>query len=119
MWVKAYFIDNGLAFNGAGWELLDRPLRGLAFQSCIYSVLDIIPLIEEAVDQVESISERVLLDATDGVPPSWFADGDRQCLDKLLSKLQEHQKNLQAIIKRHLPALCNYANMPVARSVRR
>jgi len=113
--LKAYFIDNGLAFNGAGWELLDRPLSGLAFQSCIYSTLDIIPLIEKAVCQVESISERGLLDAADGVPPSWFADGDREGLDNLIHKLQKRQNNLRTIIHRHLPALCNYADMPSPR----
>ena len=112
---KAYFIDNRRAFNSAGWELLDRLSCGPAFQPFIYSTLDVIPLIEQAVCQVESISERGLLDASDGLPPSWFADGDREGLDNLIHKLQKRQNNLRTIIHRHLPALCNYADMPSPR----
>jgi hypothetical protein len=106
---RGYFVDHGLAFDGERWQLLDRPRCGLAFQSKIYSALDLAALVENALCQVESINETTLFTAADGVPSSWFAPGDREALDTLLVKLRRRQVNLRPLIARHLPALCAYA----------
>jgi hypothetical protein len=106
--LKAYFIDHGQAFNGAHWELREMPLRGIAFQSCVYSMLDMNTLVEKAIGQIERLEEQTLFAAMEGVPSRWFAPWDREYLHALLVKLQRRQANLRPIMQRHLPALLDY-----------
>jgi len=108
---RGYFVDHGMAFNGDRWQLLDRPRCGLAFQSKVYSSLDLPALVEKALCQIESINETTLFTAAEGVPSSWFASGDQEALDTLLAKLARRQVNLRAVIARHLPALWVYAGV--------
>jgi hypothetical protein len=103
-----------MAFDGEQWHLLDRPLCGLAFQSEIYSSLDLSELIDAAVCQVENISEDTLLTAAEGVPGSWFADGDREHLSTLLFKLNQSRASLRPIIARHLKELTSRAQLAIA-----
>ncbi len=106
--LKAYFIDHGQAFNGAHWELREMPNSGLAFQSRIYSMLDMSTLVENAIGQIERLEEETLFATMEGVPSSWFAPGDRECLHALLVKLQRRQANLRSIIQHCIPTLRDY-----------
>ncbi len=112
--LRAYFIDNGLAFDGIHWELHDRPRSGLARRfKQIYSMLDMKALVEDAIVQIESIDENKVMATVEGVPSSWFAPGDRQCLELLLIKLLRRRRSLRPLIARHLSAL-DYVNAQVA-----
>jgi hypothetical protein len=106
--LRAYFTDHGQAFGGARWELRDWPLIGHAFQSRVYSSLDLSTQVEKALCWVECINEMTLLRAAEGVPSSWFAPPDHECLDILLAKLRQRQLNLRPLISRHLQELCAY-----------
>ncbi len=107
--LKAYFVDHGMVFNGAQWELNEKPLGGLAFQTMIYSMLEMRTLVEDAIVQIEAIDRDVLFAAIEGVPSSWLAPGDRDHLHTLLCKLARRQANLSPIIQHHLAALRDYA----------
>jgi hypothetical protein len=111
---RAYFVDHGMAFDGDQWHLLDRPLCGLAFQSQIYSSLDLREHIEAAVCQVENISEDTLLTAAEGVPGSWFAEGDHEHLSTLLFKLKQSRAKLRPLIARHLKELASGTQRAIA-----
>jgi hypothetical protein len=105
----AYFVDHGMAFDGGHWQLRDQRLSGLAFQSNLYALLDLLTLVETALCRVESIDEATLFAATNGVPSSWFAPGDRGSLYALLAKLRQRQLILRPLIARHLQILYEYA----------
>lgn len=103
--LKAYFIDHGMVLNGVEWALREMPLSGLAFQTTIYSMLEMSNLVEDAIVQIEAIDPDLVFAAMEGAPSSWFAEGDRDCLHALLRKLQRRQGNLRPIIERHLDTL--------------
>ena len=63
----ACFVDHGMVFDGDQWQFRDRPLCGLAFQSKVYSCLDLGTLVENALGQVERINETTLLTAAGAV----------------------------------------------------
>ena len=113
--LRGYFVDHGMAFDGSQWQLLDRPRCGLAFQSKVYSSLDLAALVEKALCQIESINETTLFTAAEGVPSSWFGPGDQEALDHLMAKLKRRQASLRPLIARHLPALWAYAGGEPAR----
>ena len=112
---RAYFIDHGMAFDGDRWELRDWPLSGLAFQSRVYSHLDLSTLVKQALYRIENVSETMLFTPAEGVPPSWFGPEDRESLNKLLGSLRRRQMNLRPLVARHLEALSAYVGSESAR----
>jgi hypothetical protein len=101
----AYFIDHGMSFGGAEWQLRDAPLDGIYFRREVYSCVDLKALIEEAVCRLEAISEAFLLATLDGIPSAWLATGDRESFVILLGKLQQRRTKMRSIVARHLKAL--------------
>ena len=101
----AYFIDNGLTFGGAYWQLGDAPFHGLAVPRSIYSMLDMRTLTRAATKRVEAIPAEVLQCAIEGIPGSWLASGDRSRLNHLLVELKIRREGLDALISSHLDAL--------------
>ena len=102
---RAYFIDHGMSFNGAEWQLRDAPVNGIYFRREVYSNLDLEALIEKAVCRLETISEAFLLGTLDGIPSAWLATGDRESFVILIGKLQQRQPKLRSIVSRHLKAV--------------
>ena len=100
-----YFIDHGMSFGGAEWQLRDAPLDGIYFRREVYSCLDLKVLIEEAVCRLEAISEAFLVDTLDGIPSAWLATGDRESFVILLRKLQQRRTKMRSIVARHLKVL--------------
>jgi hypothetical protein len=102
---RAEFIDHGMIFNGAEWQLRDAPLDGVYFRREVYSHIDLRALIEDCVRRLETISEASLLATLDGIPSGWLATGDRESFVILLGKLQQRQPKMRSIVARHLQAL--------------
>jgi len=98
----AHFIDHGKCFDGSSWELRDAPLHGLAVQKKVYSEINMRSLVEIALSKVENISEEDLLATAPAIPTVWFEQGDRECLEMLLSHLRQRQLTLPLLITRHL-----------------
>ena len=102
---RACFVDHGMIFGGAAWEFLDTPFHALAFPDSIYSVLDMRTLAIAAVERIQAISGVDIQLALEEVPTTWFAPGDRECLERLLVRLEKRMSALPSLISRHLDAL--------------
>ena len=102
---RACFIDHGWIFGGSLWELLDTPGHGLAFPNSIYAMLDMRALTMAAVERVQAISGSDCQLAMGDVPDSWFGPEDRECLDKLMVKLERRKSGLRSLVSRHLDFL--------------
>jgi hypothetical protein len=111
---RAYFIDHGSACGGGEWELRDRGLASVDSRIC--SHIDLTVVVEKAFCHIETINEMAIVTAAEGVPSSWFAKGDRECLDILLAKLKLRQVNLRSLIARHFQNLCAHESPHTAAS---
>jgi len=109
---RAYFIDHGMCFDGAEWQLHDAKSYGVYFRKEVYSYIRLEELVDAALCRLEAIPEESLLATLDGIPSAWFALDDRESFVILLHKLQRRQHQIRSIVARHLKAL----NLPTQAS---
>jgi len=101
----AYFIDNGLCFDGMHWDLRDTPSRGLGLYKRVCSLIDMRALTKEAVSKVQAISEETLLANAQTIPSAWFAPGDRELFARLIGHLRKRQLRLPLLVTHQLDSL--------------
>jgi HipA-like protein len=79
-------IDQGFCFNAGEWNFPDAPLRGLYARNRVYQgvigMQSFAPWLERLEKQ---ISERVLAELAEEVPPAWYED-DYDALLRLLEQ---------------------------------
>jgi hypothetical protein len=102
---RACFIDQGMSFGGSLWEFGDVAGFGLAESQCVYSQLDMAALAERAINRIKAIAESTISAAGDCVPREWLAEGDADCLARLLGQLASRRSRLDSLVRRHLAAI--------------
>ena len=111
---RACFIDQGMSFGGCLWELGDVAGFGLAESQSIYSLLDMPALAERAINRIKAIAESTILTAAACLPREWLAEGDADCLARLLGQLESRRSRLDSLVRRHLDAVKSAAPLPLS-----
>jgi hypothetical protein len=91
--MKAYFIDNGMAFDGSSWQLREAVGHGLYMDRTVYGLVDMPAICDQTVSQIESFSERQLFWSLATLPECWLSADDKDELKRLLMDL--HKKRLR------------------------
>jgi hypothetical protein len=102
---RACFVDQGMSFGGSLWEFGDVAGYGLAESRSIYSQLDMATLAQRAIEGIKAISESTIIAAGKCVPHEWLAEGDADCLARVLGKLESRRTRLDSLVARHLKAI--------------
>jgi hypothetical protein len=90
-------IDQGFCFNAGDWNYPDAPLRGLYTRNRVYEGITGMESFGPWVARIQSISERVLDEYLNEVPPEWYED-DRDALQRLLGKLYERRSRVPELL---------------------
>jgi hypothetical protein len=69
---SASMIDQGYAFGGPQWTLLDSPLQGLYFRPTVYQNVRSWDDFQPWLDRVVRFPEGVLDNALSQIPPEWI-----------------------------------------------
>jgi hypothetical protein len=102
---RAYFIDHGMVFGGSSWHFQNSKTDHFYFDRVIYSTIAIDSLCERTLEQIETFTDTDLNDAATGLPPAWFASGDRDALVSLYSSLKIRKARLRSLIADQLESL--------------
>jgi len=95
---QAQMIDQGFCFNAGEWNFPDAPLRGLYARHRVYESVRGIDAFEPWLTRVETrMTEAVLEDAAQGIPPEWYGF-DFDALEQLLERLLQRRKRVRELI---------------------
>jgi hypothetical protein len=86
-------IDNGLVFDGPGWNLRQSAITGLYPRPLVYESVDSIGAFDPWMTRVLNFPDDVLTKALRIIPPDWLA-GDARELDRLLEALLRRQSRI-------------------------
>ena len=81
----AVMIDQGFCFNAGEWNFPDAPLRGLYARNRVYEGVIGMESFAPWLERVEKMSERVLAELAEEIPPEWYEDN----YDLLLRLLEQ------------------------------
>ena len=91
-------IDQGFCFNAGEWNFPDAPLRGLYARNRVYQgvlgMQSFTPWLERLEKQ---ISQRVLAELAEELPPAWYED-DYDSLLRLLEQLYRRRSRVQDLL---------------------
>jgi hypothetical protein len=96
---QAIWIDNGNAFGGSEWEIMDNPRQGLYLSSAAYgsvrSWFDFEPWLEALRTFPEDLVERAIA----ALPSEWVA-GDHDRLRRLMDRLLLRRSKIAELVER-------------------
>ena len=88
---QTVMIDQGFCFNAGEWSYPDAPLRGLYTRNRVYEGVTGMESFGPWISRIQNnISERVLDEYLNEVPPEWYED-DQDALRRLLGKLYDRR----------------------------
>lgn len=91
-------IDQGFCFNAGEWNIPDAPLRGLCARNRVYTGVigmeSFAPWLERREKQ---ISERVLAELAEEIPPAWY-DDDYDALLRLLELIYRRRTRVPELL---------------------
>jgi len=91
-------IDQGFCFNAGEWNFPDAPLRGLYARNRVYEgvigIASFAPWLERLEKQ---ISEALLAELADEIPPVWY-DDDYDALMRLLEQLYRRRTRVPELL---------------------
>lgn len=91
-------IDQGFCFNAGEWNFPDAPLRGLYARNRVYEgvigMQSFAPWLERLEKQM---SERVLAELAEEIPPMWYED-DYDALLRLLEQLHRRRTRVGELL---------------------
>jgi hypothetical protein len=99
---RAHFIDHGMSFGGASWELHEATGHGLYMDREVYSLINMSAVCDEAVSQIEKLTETEVFSSLATLPDSWVSSDEKNELNRLLGKLYENRGRLPRMIARQL-----------------
>jgi hypothetical protein len=110
--MRAYFVDHGMAFDGAFWDLREASGHGWYMNRKVYEFIDMAKICSETVSQIESLSEREILSSITTLPESWLSPDDSDVLHRLLMKLHKNRLQLRRVITGHVAPLGIPTSLP-------
>lgn len=94
---KAMMIDQGFCFNAGDWNFPDAPLR-LYARNRVYEGVTGMESFAPWMRRAESgITERILADITQEIPPEWYED-DYDALMRLLGQLYRRTSRIPELL---------------------
>jgi|HubBroStandDraft_4_1064222.scaffolds.fasta_scaffold32520_2 hypothetical protein len=95
---RTVMIDQGFCFNAGEWNFPDAPLRGLYARSRVYEGVTGMDSFGPWLERLEKrITERVLAEVAEEVPPAWYED-DYDSVLRLLEQLHRRKKRVEELI---------------------
>jgi len=95
---RTVMIDQGFCFNAGEWNFPDAPLRGLYAHSRVYEGVTGMDSFGPWLERLEKrITERVLAEVAEEVPPAWYED-DYDGVLRLLEQLHRRKKRVEELI---------------------
>ena len=95
---KTVMIDQGFCFNAGEWTYPDAPLRGLYARNRVYEGITGMESFGPWITRIQNnISERVLEEYLNEVPPEWYED-DRDSLQQLLEQLYRRRSRVPELL---------------------
>ena len=89
-------IDQGFCFNAGEWNFPDAPLRGLYARNRVYEGVIGMESFAPWLERLEKqISERVLAELADEIPPAWYED-DYDAHVRLLEQLYRRERGCRS-----------------------
>jgi hypothetical protein len=90
-------IDQGFCFNAGEWNFPDAPLRGLYARNRVYAGVIGMESFGPWLERLERISERVLGELAEEIPPAWYED-DYDAVQRLLEQLYRRRGRLPELL---------------------
>ena len=91
-------IDQGFCFNAGEWNFPDAPLRGLYARNRVYEgvlgMASFAPWLERLERQ---ITERVLAELSEEIPPAWYED-DYDAMVRLLEQVYRRKQRVPELL---------------------
>jgi hypothetical protein len=95
---RTVMIDQGFCFNAGEWNFPDAPLRGLYARSRVYEGVTGMDSFGPWLERLEKrITEKVLAELAEEIPPSWYED-DYDAVLRLLEQLQRRKPRVEELI---------------------
>jgi HipA-like kinase len=95
---RTVMIDQGFCFNAGEWNFPDAPLRGLYARSRVYEGVTGMDSFGPWLERLEKrITEKVLGELTEKIPPAWYED-DYDAVLRLLDQLQRRKPRVEELI---------------------
>jgi len=94
---KTVMIDQGFCFNAGEWNYPDAPLRGLYTRNRVYEGVTGMESFGPWIARVQNISERVLEQLAQEVPPEWYED-DFDALSRLIEQLYRRRARVPELL---------------------
>jgi len=93
-----WMIDQGFCFNAREWTFPDAPLRGLYARNRVYEGVIGMESFAPWLNALEKqISERVLAEFAEEIPPEWYGD-DYDALVRLLERLYRRRERVPELL---------------------
>ena len=91
-------IDQGFCFNAGEWNFPDAPLRGLYARNRVYEGVIGMESFAPWLERMEKqITERVLAELGEEIPPSWY-DDDYDALVRLLEQIHRRKARVPELL---------------------
>jgi HipA-like protein len=95
---RTVMIDQGFCFNAGEWNFPDAPLRGLYARSRVYHGVTGMDSFGPWLERLEKrITEKVLAELTEEIPPAWYED-DYDAVLRVLEQLHRRKKRVEELI---------------------
>jgi len=91
-------IDQGFCFNAGEWNFPDAPLRGLYARNRVYQGVIGMESFAPWLERLEKqMSERVLAELAEEIPPAWYED-DYDTLLRLLEQIHRRRARVPELL---------------------
>jgi hypothetical protein len=90
-------IDQGFCFNAGEWNFPDAPLRGLYPRNRVYEGIIGMESFAPWLERVEKMSERVLAELAEEIPPEWYGD-EYDVLLRLLEQIYKRRTRVPELL---------------------
>jgi hypothetical protein len=94
---QTVMIDQGFCFNAGEWNYPDAPLRGLYTRNRVYEGITGMESFGPWIARIQSISERVLDEYINEIPPEWYED-NRDDLRRLVEQLYRRRSRVPELL---------------------
>lgn len=114
---QAIWIDNGNAFAGSAWQIVDNPRKGLYLSSAAYETVQSWSDFEPWLEALRCFPEDVVEQAIAALPAEWIADdydGLRRLMDRLLLRRSKVADQIERTIESQPQAFPNWKGYSVS-----
>lgn len=109
--LKIELIDNGYAFNGPYWELLDAPAQALYHRSVVYQHGQFWSTLNSWQDRILYLDDAAIDAASRPVPGQWFEE-DEDAFATLLARLYARRRRIHELVSATVKARPSWFPMP-------